>query len=63
MRDKLRKTPEILFEPKTNSLNLKKLPQGVTATLTTFNKIDRVNLQVIIQHMTLSIILIVVAEL
>jgi hypothetical protein len=30
MRDKLRKTPEILFEHKINSLNLKKLPQGVT---------------------------------
>jgi hypothetical protein len=33
MRDKLRKTPEILFEPKINSLNLKKLPQGVTIKL------------------------------
>jgi hypothetical protein len=33
------------------------------ATLSTFNKRDRINLQVTIQHMTLSIILIVIAEL
>jgi hypothetical protein len=37
------------------------LPHGLA--LTTFNKIDRVNFQVMLQHMTLSIILIVIAEL
>jgi hypothetical protein len=54
--------PLTIFRDMWLALSNAQPPLPHAATLTTFNKTDRVHLQVMIQHMTLSIILTVIAE-